>query len=365
MGEVMKRVKNGKFIGYYLRWYEGGKRRIQASKQPTYAEARRMLQAIEGRIARGLAGLDEPEKRPKLTVEELCSKFLYEFASPRVKDMHRYRCAARYSLARLLPLLGKVPIGELKRMDLERARNVLSRRYRANTVRASLRPLSTALTWAVRQGWLEHNPAHKLELPPRERSLEHLTIDEVSRLLAEAERAARQSGSPTAWTRLVAVSLALRLGLRRGEIFGLRWSDVDLVFGQLTVARSYRLAPKSNQARHLPLSPELSALLTEWRAHCPKTEEGLICPVRYGGRWGMSSNRAMHGLSTLLRAAGCKPLTRGFHALRHSFATHFVRSGGSLLALQKLLGHSDISTSMIYAHASPDFIAAELAKVRF
>ena len=63
--------------------------------------------------------------------------------------------------------------------------------------------------------------------------------------------------------------------------------------------------------------------------------------------------------------AGCKPLARGFHALRHTFATHFVRSGGSLVALQRLLGHSDISTSMIYAHASPDFVAAELAKVRF
>ncbi len=109
MGEVIRRVKNGKFIGYYLRWYEGGKRRIQASKQPTFAEARRMLQAIEGRIARGLAGLDDPEKQPDLTVEELCRKFLSEFASPRVKDMDRYRHAARYSLTRLLPLVGKVP----------------------------------------------------------------------------------------------------------------------------------------------------------------------------------------------------------------------------------------------------------------
>ena len=79
----------------------------------------------------------------------------------------------------------------------------------------------------------------------------------------------------------------------------------------------------------------------------------------------MSSPRATHGLEELLRAADCRPLARGFHALRHTFATHFVRSGGSLLALQRLLGHSDISTSMIYAHASPDFISTELAKLRF
>lgn len=365
MGEVLKRVKNGKFLGYYLRWYEGGKRRIQASKQPTYAEARRMLQAIEGRIARGLAGLAEPEKRLELTVAELCQKFLSEFVSPRIKDMDRYRCSARYSLTRVLPLVGHVPIAQLKRLDLERVRNVLSRRYRANTVRASIRPLSTALSWAVKEGWLEHNPAHKLDLPPRERSLEHLTTDEASRLLATAEQEARTKGSPTQWARCLALSLALRLGLRRGEIFGLRWCDVDLAVEQLTVARSYRLKPKSNKPRHLPLPPELAALLREWRDRCPATDERLICPVLHGGRWGMSSRRATHGLARLLRVAGCRPLERGFHALRHSFATHFVRSGGSLLALQRLLGHSDISTSMIYAHANPDFVAAELAKVRF
>jgi integrase len=365
MGEVLKRVRNGKFLGYYLRWYEGGKRRVQASKQPTYAEARRMLQAIEGRIARGLAGLDEPAKRPELTVAELCQKFLSEFVSPRIKDIDRYRCNARYSLTRLLPLVGDVPIVQLKRLDLERVRNVLSRRYRANTVRASIRPLSTALSWAVREGWLEHNPAHQLDLPPRERSQEHLTADEASRLLATAEQGTRASGSPTQWSRYVAVSLALRLGLRRGEIFGLRWCDVDLEDEQLTVARSYRLKPKNNKPRQLPLPPELAALLREWRDLCPTTDERVICPVLHGGRWGMSSSRASHGLARLLRIAGCRPLERGFHALRHSFATHFVRSGGSVVALQRLLGHSDISTTMIYTHANPDFVAGELAKVRF
>lgn len=57
MGDIVKRGK-----GYTLRWREGGRRRVMASHQATYAEARRMLQAIEWRVARGLAGIDEPKE---------------------------------------------------------------------------------------------------------------------------------------------------------------------------------------------------------------------------------------------------------------------------------------------------------------
>jgi hypothetical protein len=90
LGEILKRSKGGKFLGFYLRWYEGGKRRIRASKQPTYAEARRMLQAIEGRVARGLAGLDEPVAvTPAPTVARLAERFLAEYSRPKVKTRPR------------------------------------------------------------------------------------------------------------------------------------------------------------------------------------------------------------------------------------------------------------------------------------
>jgi hypothetical protein len=102
VGEVLRRTKNGKFVGFYLRWYEGGKRRVMASKQTSAAEAKRMLQAIEGRIARGLVGLAEPAPDAP-TVALLCERFLIEYSRPRLKDLARYRQNARTALRRALP----------------------------------------------------------------------------------------------------------------------------------------------------------------------------------------------------------------------------------------------------------------------
>ncbi len=74
MGEVIKRQRGGKFIGWYIRYYDGdGKRRIKASKQATRAEARRMLLQVEAQIVRGKLGTAEPQS--KLTVAELGARF--------------------------------------------------------------------------------------------------------------------------------------------------------------------------------------------------------------------------------------------------------------------------------------------------
>jgi hypothetical protein len=73
----------------------------------------------------------------------------------------------------------------------------------------------------------------------------------------------------------------------------------------------------------------------------------------------------MLDLEGLLRAAGCHIPQRPWHALRHTFASHYVMSGGNILALSKTLGHSKLETTMIYAHLAPDFMAAEIARLSF
>jgi site-specific recombinase XerD len=74
-----------------------------------------------------------------------------------------------------------------------------------------------------------------------------------------------------------------------------------------------------------------------------------------------------HGLAELLTRAECKLPADGhpWHMLRHTFASHYVMAGGSLLALQRLLGHATPMMTQRYAHLAPDHLAGEVARMSF
>lgn len=365
MGDIVRVVRRGRFIGWYVRYRDtDGRRKMRASHQPSQALARRYLIEIEARIARGAVGIPEPAAAaPPLS--DVVAQFLAAYARPRIKDLPRYRMEAQSALRRILPMLGSTPIDKLTRADIEKARDAVARKHPPNTVRATLRPLSAMLSWAVREGRLAANPARGIELPPRQTALEYLDAHSARSLLAQAEKQARTADDPAAWSLLVAVAFALYAGLRRGEIFGLRWSDLDLDAGRLTVARSYGRLPKSLQPRQLRLPAALVPLLREWRARCPQTAARLVCPVLRRSGWAMSAGQGDHGLGALLGAAGCRSLGRGWHALRHTFASHFVMQGGNILSLQRILGHADIKMTLVYAHLAPDFLGAEMDRLRY
>lgn len=369
MGDILRKRKDGRELGWYIRWTENGRRIQRASHQPSYALAKRMLIEIEARVARGQAGLVEPDARPQLTVAALLSRFCAEFTSPRIKNPQKYRAQAASIFRRVLPQLGELQADTLTAQHIEKTRDALARRYSAGTVRTTLIPLSAAFSWGVAQGLLTRNPVKGLARPRAEPLVEWLAADEVRRLLGVAEERARTTPGPAGLTHFslwVAAALALYAGLRRGEVFGLRWQDVDEKTQRLTIARSYDSAPKTGAARHLRLPAAIIPLLREWRSLCPKTGQALICPVRSRGQWGPArGEQVLHRLVALQTAAGCRPLVRPWHALRHTFASHFIMSGGNILTLQKLLGHADIKMTLLYAHLAPDFLGDELNKVKY
>jgi integrase len=99
------------------------------------------------------------------------------------------------------------------------------------------------------------------------------------------------------------IAVAIYCGLRKGELFGLRWIDVHLDAVRLDVNRSYRGLPKNGKPRHLPMHPDLVKILRPWQERCPRVE-GLVFPVEAEAeRFRMGSKEDMLELPALLAAA--------------------------------------------------------------
>ena len=261
MGSVYRKRKGGRELGWYAAYIDlDGRRRHIVTKQPTKAAARVFLAEIEARVRRGLIGMPEPSARASLTVAALAERWLDERGGAKAEGRRR---SARTCLARILPRLGGLVAARLTRAQVKALVAELVPRYAANTVRVSLQTLASVLNLAVRDGLLPANVARGVTLPRREVAIEWLDAAESARLLELAER--RSPRSLRDGARYVAVALGLLCGLRRGEIFGLRWCDVELGARRLTVARSYDGTPKSGAPRHLPLPDELVPILAAWQ----------------------------------------------------------------------------------------------------
>ncbi len=149
------------------------------------------------------------------------------------------------------------------------------------------------------------------------------------------------------------VLLALNTGLRRGEVLGLRWGDVDLVSARLTVRGA---GAKTGITRHVPLNDEALDILKAWR---PSDASGgsLVFPGRDGKPIADIKTAWLH----LMKDAKLKTFT--FHDIRHSFASKLVQAGVDLNTVRELLGHTDIKMTLRYAHLAPEHRAAAVAKL--
>jgi integrase len=145
--------------------------------------------------------------------------------------------------------------------------------------------------------------------------------------------------------------VALKTGLRVGELLALKWSDIDLVAAHLIVRRTLwrdqEGPPKGGRNRKVPLSDEALATL---KAHRHLRGPYVFC--------GPSVERLTHSMvkdvvpDTCRRAGLGKRVTT--HGLRHTFASHLIMRGASLKAVQELLGHESIEMTLRYSHLTPD-----------
>ena len=204
----------------------------------------------------------------------------------------------------------------------------------------------TALEKAVVEGLITTNPAIGCKLPPKKaKEMQVLTKAEILRFLTRA----KEEGYYEMFL------LELTTGMRRGEIIGLKWRDLNLQTGELRITRQVVKTGKSTEisapktkssVRTILLPPSLVAVLKEykktvdsrWMFPSPQNPDSPRYPT------GTSDI-----LGRLLRRAGCKRVR--FHDLRHTFATMALENGMDVKTLSATIGHVSAATTLdIYSH---------------
>ncbi|HEX2679544.1 MAG TPA: tyrosine-type recombinase/integrase [Polyangiales bacterium] len=237
----------------------------------------------------------------------------------------------------------------------------LERTLSRHTIAHIFATLRVCLRDAVEAGHIDENPAHGVRLPKAQYTREpwtYLTQAEIESLLQCAE-------IPEPYRLLFAV--AVYTGLRKGELWGLRWGDVylDHATPHLMVRRSRTEAPKNGKIRLVPLlAPARAALDRLQKLRTPKQRDdvqSLVFPTRAGGmrsKWDDARWAEHRQLAGIVRAAR-------FHDLRHTCASHLLMGtwgrAWRLEEVRDFLGHSDVTVTQRYAHLSPDRLHAAAA----
>lgn len=287
------------------------------------------------------------------------------------------------------PTLGSLRLDEispehidawLTRMAREaQTRREMTGKRNPQYVSSPFRVLSSILAAARRWRRISANPASGAELPfiaPQQiNEADHekdatktLTAAQFKSLIEAAWARPRRGGR---MPRVVMFTLARELGLRSGEVRGLRWEDFDFEERRVVIARQIDPVTgepkhtKGKQERTLSISQSLSALLSDWRAE--RGDDGWILPGR-DARSPMGITTPNAAIAATQRQAGLvdaggAPLIV-FHGLRHTCASTLLCNGQPLWKVSRFLGHSSVAvTERTYAHLLEEGELGDLAGV--
>ena len=327
-GNIRKR-KDGRWEGRYTigRDPKTGKAVIKNVLGRTQAEVKEKLKrAIDEN--RGLDVI----KSGEYTVGKWLDLWYESYAKVKMRPSS-YLTYRGYIDNHIKPYIGNISLSKLTTLDLQTLYKKLLTEGRVDRIEAKKQPkglsaktvrnihqiISSALKLAVEQRLIAHNPADGCALPKAERKeMQTLPVEQLTSFLREA----KDSGV------FALYYIDLTTGLRRGELLGLKWSDIDLGKGDLRVQRQIgRINGKiiemplktKNAYRTLPLSADAIDVLMQQRRKTGNSE--WVFPSPTGGP--MSPDSVLHMLHRVLKRAGL-PKVR-FHDLRHPYVKHTTK----------------------------------------
>ena len=259
------------------------------------------------------------------------------------------------------PNIGDIPLGKLSSLHLQKLYKKLLAGGRVERIEAKSQPkglsaktvrninqvISSAMDFAKDQKLISSNPTDGCALPKLEhKEMKTLPVEQLTSFLREA----KESGV----FELYYIELAT--GLRRGELLGLKWEDIDLAQGSLRVQRQIARingevieAPlkTKNAYRTLPLSADAVGVLQEQRKKSGNSP--YVFPSPTGGP--ISPDSVLHMLHRVLKRAGLSKVR--FHDLRHTFATLALQNGVDIKTVSGMLGHYSAGFTLdTYTHVT-------------
>ena len=331
-------------IDFVFTHANGATERIRkTSPVPTKRGAEAYEREVRNALLAGTYEKEAPQPPPTPTITTIptlaafAEEYVRAWATPRNKQT-TLQDKKSHLRKRLEPRFGELQLDQIGRREIDSfTADMLEEEVAPNTINNYLTTLGDMLTAAVEWEYLTKRP--KIRKLKADTEFDFLDFAEADRLLDAAD---------PPWHTMILV--ALRTGLRRGELIALRWEDVDVIGGKLIVRQSATRGiidvPKSGHGREVALSHQALRAL---KAHRHLRGEFVFC--REDGRM-LNQDELPERLYAVCRKAGLRKV--GWHVLRHTFASHLVMRGEPLKSVQELLGHASITTTMRYAHLSPN-----------
>lgn len=333
---------------WFFRFYEhvGGKRihrnlRIGTVRDlPRRRDAEKAVLSLRSTINSGV--------RSPNTVDDLVSHYVRHELTTERKAFATVEGHRSYLTLHILPRWGNARLTEVKTVDVEKW---LESMDLAPATKAKIRNIFSAVySHGIRHEWMTFNPISKVRCSAkRQREPDVLTPGEFKALVQELPLREKAM-----------IMLAGSTGLRRSELFALRWKDINFLNMEVAVTRScvrnhFGEVKTEASGRPVPLHQSVCDVLVEWRRSTVyQLEKDFLFPsIRLSGRQPLTPDMVLRrGIRPALKRAGIVSKRIGWHSFRHSLATNLRSMGVDVKVAQELLRHANSRTTMdIYTQA--------------
>jgi integrase len=334
-------------LNYRIR---GRERRITIGRWPAWKTkaARAEAATLRQEIDRGFDPLEEREEERKApTVADLAKRYDAEhLPGKRPRSAGEDRALIRDYI---LPALGRLKVADIKRADVEQLHRTITKAgkpIRANRVLACLRTMfARAMGWQMRADNPARGGRDGVQMNAEDGRERFLSEAEIARL---SEVLARHSERTT----VALIGFLMMTGARFGEAANATWDQFDLEQGIWVRPSSHT---KQKRKHAMPLSAPATALISELQAEATGP---YVFPSPKTGRPLVTTKTAWARICRDAELEGVR-----IHDLRHSFASVLAGSGASLQLIGSLLGHTQVTTTMRYAHLADDARRAAVERV--